>query len=74
MWWGLLLLLGMALVGPITETIEARWLSRKISEELGQMRMHMRSGHRWDAMRGQWLAEAEPTTGTPGGYGADEMP
>jgi hypothetical protein len=33
----------MALVGPITETIEARWVSRKISDKLRQMRMHVRS-------------------------------
>jgi len=65
--WGLLLLLGMALIGPITETIEARWLSRKIGEELSQMRFHMRSGHRWDATCGRWITEVEPavTSGDP---------
>jgi len=55
MWWGLLLL-GMAVVGPLTESLEQRWINRKISQELSQMRMHRASGHHWDATRGRWEA------------------
>jgi hypothetical protein len=52
MWWGLLLL-GMALVGPITESIEKRWLNRQAKKYLGEMRSHKSAGHRWDTTRGQ---------------------
>jgi hypothetical protein len=44
----------MALVGPITETLEQLWISRRTSYHLKQMRAHMKFGHRWHATRGQW--------------------
>jgi len=55
MWWGLLLL-GMALIGPITESIEKYWLKGQAKKYLGEMRSHKNAGHRWDAARGQWQA------------------
>jgi hypothetical protein len=56
MWWGLLLLIGMAVLGPTIESIETRWVNRKASEELAQMRMQIKSGAQWDATHGTWKA------------------
>jgi hypothetical protein len=53
MWWTLLLL-GMALVGPLRETLEKHWLNRRARALLSGMRSHKVAGHRWDITRGQW--------------------
>ena len=57
MWWWLgvlLLLLASALLGPIIESIEARWIARKDREHLNDMRRRTKARDLWGVTRDQW--------------------
>ena len=54
MWWELLI--GIVVAGFVLEMIEERWFSRKVHIDLSVMRRYVYSGHRWDALRGNWQA------------------
>jgi hypothetical protein len=43
--------IGLALVGPVTETPEQRRLNKKISQELSDMRSRVKAGKAWDPTR-----------------------
>ena len=57
MWWWLgvlLLLLASALLCPIIDSIEARWIARKYREQLNDMRRRTKARDLWGVTRGQW--------------------
>ena len=57
MWWWLgvlLLLLAAALLGPIIESIQARWIAQKYREQLNDMRRRTKARDLWGVTRDQW--------------------
>ncbi len=50
------IIIALVFVYPVVEIVE-EWRRRRVANRhLVEMRKHVRLRHRWDAVRGQWLA------------------
>jgi hypothetical protein len=56
MWWGLII--SLAFLAPVIETIEEWRVNRGAQRDLIEMQKHSASGHKWEVTRGNWVGGA----------------